>query len=121
MATTGVMSVGDMKLTAEQRKQKKKKKTRGGCYICIKQGHKIGECGSKRPCAHCGQVGNLHRSLCLQKFGADSREEAHLVEELPMEEDSSINENALLSSGEIVMMQTATAVISNPVNGQIKM
>ena len=65
-------------------------------------------------------MGNHHRSLCLQKFGATSREGAHLVEELPVEEDSSINENALLSSGEMVMMQTATADISNPVDGQIQ-
>ena len=102
--------------TVEERKQR----IRGSCYICMKQGHKIGECGSKKPCAHCGQVGNHHRSLCLQKFGADSREGAHLIEELPLGEDSSINENALLSSGEMVMMQTATADISNPVNGQIQ-
>lgn len=43
-----------------------------------------------------------------------------MVEELPVEEDLSINENALLSSGEMVMMQTATADISNPVDGQIQ-
>ena len=102
--------------TAEERKQR----IRGSCYICLKQGHKVGECGLKKACAHCGQVGNHHRSLCLQKFGATNREGAHLVEELPVQEDSSINENALLSSGEMVLMQTATADISNPVDGQIQ-
>ena len=56
--------------TAEERKQR----IRGSCYICLKQGHKVGECGLKKACAHCGQVGNHHRSLCLQKFGATSRE-----------------------------------------------
>ena len=31
--------------TAEERKQR----IRGSCYICMKEGHKIGECGSKQP------------------------------------------------------------------------
>ena len=44
-----------------------------------------------------------------------------MVEELPAEEESSINENALLSSGEMVLMQTATADISNPkVSAQVQ-
>ena len=50
----------------------------------------------------------------------NQQRKAHLVEELPVEEDSSINENAHLSSGEMVMMQTATADISNPADGQIQ-
>ena len=43
-----------------------------------------------------------------------------MVQELQAEEESSINENALLSSGEMVLMQTATADVSNPVNGQMQ-
>ena len=42
------------------------------------------------------------------------------MDELEAEEDTSINENALLSSGELVMMQTATTDILNPTNGQIQ-
>ena len=90
--------------TVEERKQK----IRGSCYICMKQGHKVSECGLKKNCVHCGQSGNHHRSLCQQKFGSVSQEGVHFVDELETEEDPSINENALLSSGELVMMQTAT-------------
>ena len=42
------------------------------------------------------------------------------MDELETEKDPSINENALLSSGELVMMQTATTDISYPTNGQIQ-
>ena len=102
--------------TAEERKQKIK----GSCFICMKQGHKVAECGLKKQCVYCHQWNNHHRSLCQQKFGAINREGAHLIEELPQDEDSGINENALLSSGEMVLMQTATADISNTVTGQIQ-
>ena len=74
----------------------------------------------KKQCVYCRQWNNQHRSLCQQKFGAINREGAHLIKELPQEEDSGINENALLSSGEMVLMQTATADISNTVTSQIQ-
>ena len=45
---------------------------------------------------------------------------AHLVQELHANEDSSINENALLSSGEMVLIQTATTDISNPNSKQMQ-
>ena len=102
--------------TVDERKQR----IRGSCYICLKQGHKVSECGLKKDCVYCGQSGNHHRSLCQQKFGSVSQEGVHFVDELETEEDPSINENALLSSGELVMMQTATTDMSNPTNGQIQ-
>ena len=86
----------------------------------MKQGHRLGECGLKISCVYCHQWNNHHRSLCLQKFGAETREGAHLVQMLHADEDSSINENALLSSGEMVLMQTATADISNPHSKQMQ-
>ncbi|MEW8544133.1 MAG: DUF1759 domain-containing protein, partial [Candidatus Thiodiazotropha sp.] len=103
-------------VTAEERKQR----IRGSCFICLKQGHKTGECGLKKSCYYCKQWNNHHRSLCPRRFGATNREGVHLIEELPTEENLSVNENALLSSGEMVLMQTATADISNPVSGQIQ-
>ena len=102
--------------TVEERKQRIK----GSCFICMKQGHRLGECGLKKSCAYCHQWNNHHRSLCQQKFGAENREGAHLVQELHADEDYSINENALLSSGEMVLMQTATADISNPHSKQMQ-
>ena len=86
----------------------------------MKQGHRLGECGLKKSCAYCHQWNNHHRSLCQQKFGAENREGAHSVQELHADEDYSINENALLSSGEMVLMQTATADISNPHSKQMQ-
>ena len=41
-------------------------------------------------------------------------ERAHLVQKLHAAEDTSLNENTLLSSNVMVLMQTATADISNP-------
>ena len=39
-----------------------------------------------------------------------------MVEEVPKEEESDITENVLLSSGESVLMQTATSEVKNPRN-----
>ena len=102
--------------TVEERKQRIK----GSCFICMKQGQRLGECGLKKSRVYCHQWNNHHRSICQQKFGAETREGAHLVQELHADEDSSINENALLSSGEMVQMQTATADISNPHSKQMQ-
>ena len=43
-----------------------------------------------------------------------------MVQELHEDEDFSINENALFSSGEMVLMQTAMADISNPNSRQMQ-
>ena len=96
--------------TAEERKQRIK----GSCFICMKQGYRLEECGSKKSCVYSHQWNNHLRSLCQHKFRAENREGAHLVQELHADEGSSINENALLSSGKMVLMQTPTADISNP-------
>lgn len=101
---------------AEERKQR----INGSCFICMKQGHKVAECGLKKQCVYCHQWNNHNRSLCPKKFGAFNREGAHLIEELLQEDESGIHENALLSYGEMVLMQTATADISNSINGQIQ-
>ena len=45
---------------------------------------------------------------------------AYLFQELHADEDFSINENALLSSGEMVLMQSDTADISNQSSKQMQ-
>ena len=45
------------------------------------------------------------------------RESAKLAEEIPMEDGLVHTENSLISSGEMVLMQTARAAIQNPANG----
>lgn len=82
-------------MTVEERKQRIK----WSCFVCMKQGHKVRECGLQRSCVYCGQVDNHHRSLCPKKFGVANREGVHLVKELFIEEGSSVTENALLSPG----------------------
>ena len=45
------------------------------------------------------------------------RESSNLAEELPEQSEKVNTENSLISSGEMVLMQTAKADIKNPVNG----
>ena len=52
---------------------------------------------------YCDQVVNHHRSLCPKKIGAANREGTYLVEEQSLEEDSSVSEKALLSSGDMFL------------------
>ena len=53
-----------------------------------------------------------------KKFGVLKNESAHLVEELTESDAKDIveTENALISSGEIVLMQTAQVTMENPVD-----
>ena len=102
--------------TAEKRKQRIK----GCCYRCLKQGHNANDCPKEITCAHCNKRNHHHRSLCPKKFGASKREQANLAEEIEPEadeDDEPHTENSMISSGEVVLMQTARANINNPNNG----
>ena len=104
--------------TAEKRKQRIK----GCCFKCLRQGHGAKDCPKKVTCAHCNKRNHHHRSLCPQKFGTAGNEQTNLAEEIEPEEieqeDEDLNtENSLISSGEMVLMQTARANINNPNNG----
>lgn len=92
----------------------RKKQLKDSCYKCLKVGHLSKECKKGKPCVHCGEVNAHHRSLCPKKFQAKLFS-AHLSEEISeLSEDTSDRENALVSSSEIVLMQTAQAEITNP-------
>ena len=69
----------------------------------------MNECNYTRSCYYCSKSNAHHRSLCPKKFGALKNESAHLVEELTESDvkDITETENALISTGEIVLMQTA--------------
>ena len=58
-----------------------------------------------------------HRSLCPQKIGTPYRESAKLADEIPIEDGQVNTENSLISSGEMVLMQTARADIKNDTHG----
>ena len=63
---------------------------------------------------HCGEVNAHHRSLCHKKFKLRISS-AHLTEEIPESREKSVcsEENALVASGEMVLMQTAKAEIKD--------
>ncbi|MBV2113425.1 MAG: aspartyl protease family protein [Candidatus Thiodiazotropha sp. (ex Ctena orbiculata)] len=95
----------------------RKRRIKGSCFICLKQGHKSDECTLKKSCYYCGQMNNHHRSLCPEKFGSLQHENVHLVEETPLQNDLNRTENVLLSSSEMVLMQTSKASIKNAISG----
>ena len=91
--------------TIEERKQKIK----GRCYICLYPTHQSRSCRQRVHCYYCKQWNRHHRSLCPQQFGTVQRENSSLAEELPEENVVLNTENSLMSSGEMVLMQTAKA------------
>ena len=100
--------------TMESRKQIIK----GCCYICLRDGHNASECLKRdSKCYFCKQINHHHRSLCPQKYGTlTHRESAKLADEIPTEDGLVNTENSLISSGEMVLMQTARADIKNTIN-----
>ncbi|XP_061176063.1 uncharacterized protein LOC133185014 [Saccostrea echinata] len=100
--------------TIDERKQKIK----GRCYICLKPGHLSIDCKVDKPCVHCHQTKKHHRSLCNKKIQL-LRETSHFVEAeiLDSEPVNNIPENSLLSSGSMVLMQTAR-IDASDLNGR---
>ncbi|XP_052764085.1 uncharacterized protein LOC128206006 [Mya arenaria] len=92
----------------------RKKKLHGSCFKCLKEGHTARECKTKKLCVHCGEMDHHHRSLCPKKFGGKTTN-VHLSEEI--REDPSHNSatkgHVLISSDEMVLMQTAKASVGN--------
>ena len=77
-----------------------------------KTGHRAKDCKKGKTCVHCGEVNDHHRSLCKKKFTSNVTD-THLTEE---KDELSGNfacadEEALVSSGEMVLMQTAKTEI----------
>ena len=69
-------------------------------------------CKRKKTCIHCGEVDAHHRSLCPQKFSSDS---THLAETCMTSDQNSVaDENVLISSNEMILMQTALTEVKNP-------
>ena len=59
-----------------------------------------------------------HRSLCPTKFGSVQQVPAHLADELLEQGVEDATENVLMSSEEMVLMQTAKGNVFNKVNGK---
>ena len=95
---------------------KKQKKT-GSCYICMNPAHQSSSYRQKEQCCYCKQLNRHHGSLCPQQIGTVQRENSSLAEELPEENEVLNTQNNLISSEEMILMQTAKAGVQNPVNG----
>lgn len=95
--------------TLESRKQQLK----GCCYICLKGGHTANNCRADKICVYCKKRNHHHRSLCPEKFQHELRETVHLNEE-SCNDTLQAHENVLVSSDEIVLMQTATTKVRKP-------
>ena len=52
--------------------------------------------------------------MCLKQFGSTHRENSSFAEEMTIQDEVVYTENSLISSGEMVLMQTAKADIKNP-------
>ncbi|CAC5402676.1 unnamed protein product [Mytilus coruscus] len=93
----------------------RKAQLNGLCYICLKSGHRLRDCTSDRKCVYCGKTKKHHRSLWLKKFATNRTEISNLADEA-VETTESVSlptESSFLSSGDIVLMQTAKTVITN--------
>ena len=81
----------------------RKKRLKGSCYICLKQGHTLEECRLSKLCVYCGKKDAHHRSLCPLKFTRRNtgRKSAHVINEttiaLPVGE--SVSQIVLVSVG----------------------
>ena len=92
----------------------RKQKLKDSCYRCLKVGHVAIECALNKTCVYCGEANAHHRSLCPIKF-KPTITNSYLSGEISNECDQ-VQENVLISSSEIVLMQTATTKVKNPNN-----
>ena len=75
------------------------------------------DCKKGKACVHCGEVNAHHRSLCPKKF-RNTISSAHLTEEVSEFSENYAEENVIVSSGEMVLMQTAKTEIKNQNNSR---
>ncbi|XP_045206115.2 uncharacterized protein LOC123558301 [Mercenaria mercenaria] len=90
--------------------ESRKKMLKDSCFKCLKFGHLSRECKGNKVCVYCGEKNVHHKSLCPKKFIHNAvNETVHVMEEITTETGlaESSDENVLVSTGEIVLMQTA--------------
>lgn len=93
----------------------RKKRIKGSCFRCLKFGHRAVECKSNKSCVYCGEYNKHHRSLCPKRSQTEQQSErVNLSEEVESVEEDIVEENAMVSAGETVLMQTASSEVKNP-------
>lgn len=92
----------------KERKQQRK----DSCFKCLKTGL-AKDCKRNTVCAHCGEANAHHRSLCPKKFKQSNSAVQSIEVNALTEQSNSRDENALISSGEFVLMQTARTEVRN--------
>ena len=95
-------------------------KLKGSCFRCLQRGHMAKDCQSQRSCAHCGK-NNHHRSLCPKLFANNEEkppESGLQAVNTCGEVDATTAEEATVVGGSHVLMQTATATISDTSGNQ---
>ncbi|CAC5407407.1 unnamed protein product [Mytilus coruscus] len=77
--------------------------------------HVSRDCKFEKAWYHCKQRKGHHRSLCPKKIPSQLKEVSHLADEIceVASSEEKVPENSLLSSGDIVLMQTAQTTVSN--------
>ena len=96
----------------------------GRCFLCLKKGHMSRKCQSSDKCNHC--KGTHHVTLCHKKAtgtkesATEEKLKSHTCTKLALNPQAPPFENthtyATLSSNREVLLQTAQAVIFNPLN-----
>ena len=83
----------------------------------MKVGHLAKDCDINKTCVYCGEANVHHRSLCPKKYKANITS-TYLSRETDgvSGTNDQIEENVLISSEEIVLMQTATTEIRDTNN-----
>ena len=95
-------------------------KLKGSCFRCLQRGHMAKDCQRQRSCAHCGK-NNHHRSLCPKLFANNEEkppESGLQAVNTCGEVDATTAEEAAVVGGSHVLMQTATATISDTSGNQ---
>ena len=96
--------------TSEERKRQLK----DSCYRCLKVGHVAKDCEINKTCVYFGEVNAHHRSLYQTKYKSNIAS-SYFTGEISETSGRSLQfeENAVISSDEIVLMQTATTQIKS--------
>ena len=112
--------------------EERKSQLKNCCFKCLRPGHKSLDCQKGKMCIHCGEQNTHHRSLCPKKFRTRignagnahllSEEQSYPTSEVVVNSDDiqpelseNPTENMMMSSSEIVLMQTAKIEVKNPI------